>query len=176
MTGAVALIVLAGVIELRGPQPTRATATPSPGTPSTTLNCRPNDFEVTGAYVECATIAQVDYCAPSFDQAKVIRLHGAKNDFLLYIEINGAYHGPGLYQLRPWPHPSLGQNDRMAKVALREYTSGRFFESSAGWLTVDRSGGAGSVSTGLVENPQFNQAVGQPVKLDLNLAGVWSCA
>lgn len=176
MTCSAALIALAGIVYLRGPQLTAANPAPSHSAAPANLNCRPGQFELTGTFVECAAIAGSEYCPASFDQLKVIRLHGPLNDFLLYIEIDGGDHGPGMYQLRPWPHPGLSENDRIAKVAVREHDSGRLFESVAGWLTVDGPGNRGSLSAGLVENPVFARGAAGPVKLDLNLAGVWSCA
>ena len=97
-------------------------------------------------------------------------LHGTRDDFLLYIEVNGAYHGPGSYALAPWPHASLGVPDGVAKVAIREYVSGRLWESSAGSVTIDQSEEYGHVYAGL------GASTYSPVDVELNIAGWWSCS
>lgn len=177
MTGSVALVALAGLVEVRAPLLTAATPHVTPASAPANPGCAPSQLELTGTYTECASIVKAEHCPTSFNETKVIWLHGTKHhDFFLYIEINGGYHGPGMYTLRAWPHADLGQNDGIAKVAIREHASGRFFESAAGFLTVDYGGIDGSLSTGLVENPVSHQGGAVAVKLDLNLAGVWSCA
>ncbi len=138
--------------------------------------CPPTELKLTGAYLECASIDQGLSCAPGFEQAKVVRLHGLRHEFLLYVEINGVYRGPRTYALRPWPRPTLGVADGTAKVAIREAGSGRLFESSAGSLSVDNREDGGFVFAGLVEDPVHHGGFGAPVKLDLNIAGWWSCS
>ncbi|MFI5111019.1 MAG: hypothetical protein ACHP78_19525, partial [Terriglobales bacterium] len=106
----------------------------------------------------------------SFDQPRVVLLHGTKDDFLLYIEVNGAYHGPGTYALTPWPHANLGVADGVAKVALREHTTGALWESSAGSLMIGQSEEFGWVYAGL------GASENSPVDVALNIAGWWSCS
>ena len=148
----------------------RTTPSPSAAASAATLTCPPTELKLTGAFEECAAIDKGQNCPTSFDQPKVVLLHGTKNDFLLYIELNGAYHGPGTYSLVPWPHPSLGVPDGVAKVAIREYISGRLWESTAGSLTIDNLEDSGWVYAGL------GASANSPVQVDLNIAGWWACS
>lgn len=174
MAASVTLMALAGVLDLRQ----APVAAPQPAGPAVSWNgtCPTTQLVMTGAFVGCSVIQQVEYCPRTFEQAKVLRLHGAQNDFLLYIEIYGAYHGPGTYQLKPWPHPGLGEDDGVAKVAVREYDSGQYWQSVSGWLTVEPGEMNGSLSTGLGKDPVLPQGYDSPMQIDLNLAGRWSCA
>ena len=174
MTLSVALMAVAGVTYLRGDS--AAAPRTSGGGVESNRPCPPTELTMTGAFTECANLRTVDFCPLTFDQAKVLRVHSAAHDFLVYIEINGAYRGPGLYQLRPWPHPGLGSDDGVAKVAVREYESGQLWESAAGWVRVDESQREGSLSAGLVQDAVHRPGFGAPVKLDLNLDGGWSCS
>ncbi len=125
----------------------------------------------TGVFDECAAIDKGQACpSGSFDRARVVLLHGTTHDFLLYIEVNGAYHGPGTYALAHWPHDSLGVPDGVAKVAIREYATGRLWESSAGSVTIDTSEEYGWVYAGL------GASTYSPVDVELNIAGWWSCS
>jgi hypothetical protein len=49
----------------------------------------------------------------------VLRLSGGDLGAWLYIEIMGAYAGPGKYDLPPWPGP-LGASDGQAKLAIQQ--------------------------------------------------------
>lgn len=173
MAASVTLMALAGMIDLR-----EEPVFPSePAGPAVSWNgtCPTTQLVMTGAYVGCTVIKQVEYCPRSFEQAKVIRLRGVQADFLLYIEIYGPYHGVGTYQLRPWPHPGLGENDGVAKVAVREYDSGQYWQSVSGWLTVDAGERSGALSTGLGKDPVLPHGHDSAMEIDLNLAGRWSC-
>lgn len=134
------------------------------------LSCPATELKLTGVFEECATIDKGQSCSSgSPNPLWVVLLHGTKHDFLLYVEVNGVYHGPGTYALAPWLHDSLGVSDRVAKVAVREYVSGRLWESSAGSLTIDNLGDSGWVYAGL------GASVNSPVQVELNLAGWWAC-
>ena len=149
------------------------TPRPSPQSPPTPWNgsCASTEMTFTGVFNECATVDQGMSCPTgSFSQARIFRMHGTKDDFIVYIEVNGNYHGPGTYVLAPWPHDSLGVPDGVAKVAVREYTTGRLWESSAGSLTIDPLENGGFVYAGL--GPSANS----PVIVELNIAGWWSCS
>ena len=148
----------------------RTTPSPSATASAATLACPPTELKLTGAFQECASIDKGQSCPTSFDQPKVVLLHGTKDDFLLYIEVNGAYHGPGTYPLAPWPHATLGVNDGIAKVAIREYIGGRLWQSSAGSLTIDNLGDSGWVYAGL------GASASSPVQVDLSVAGWWACS
>jgi hypothetical protein len=146
-----------------------------PGPPSSqepfANGCPSTELRFTGVFDECVAIDKGQACpSGSFDQARVVLLHGTRDDFLLYVEVNGAYHGPGTYALTPWPHAALGVPDGVAKVAIREYVTGRLWESSAGSVTIDNSEEYGHVYAGL------GASTYSPVDVELNIAGWWSCS
>lgn len=135
------------------------------------VTCQPTELKLTGAFNECASINHGQSCPSGpFDQPRVILLIGTKDKFLLYVEVNGGYHGPGTYALAPWPHATLGVADGVAKVAIREYTTGALWESSAGSVTIESSEEFGYVYAGL------GASSNSPVDVSLNIAGWWSCA
>ncbi len=169
------------------------TLSPSPQSLSTAWNgvCPPTELKLTGVFEECAAIDKGQSCpAGSFDQARVILLHGTVHDFLLYIEVNGAYHGPGIYAFAPWPHSGLGVPDGVAKVAVRAYITGSvptptpsspaigvseeqgrgLWESTAGSVTINKDEESGWVYAGL------GASSNSPVNVGLNIAGWWSCS
>jgi len=128
-------------------------------------------MKFTRTFNECATVDKGLNCPfGSFSQARIFCMHGTKDDFILYVEVDGNYHGPGTYALAPWPHDSLGVPDGVAKVAVREYVTGRLWESSAGSLTVENLENGGFVYAGL--GPSANS----PVQVELNIACWWSCS
>lgn len=173
MSLAVGLMALAATVYLR--QPSIPAPQVAGAAESWNGMCPTTQIVMTGEFVGCAVVAQTEYCPRSFDEAKVLRLHRTRNDFLLYIEIDGGYHGPGTYQLRPWPHSSLGESDGQAKVAVREYVSGAMWQSVTGWLTVDPGQTSGSFSTGLGNGLVSSRSYDSPLAVDLNLAGPWRC-
>jgi len=175
----VVVIAVVGLVYLRGGITSRYTGavagTPTPSVESTPTpwngSCASTEMKFTGIFNECATVDKGMSCpSGSFNQARVFRMHGTKDDFIVYIEVNGNYHGPGTYVLEPWPHNSLGVPDGVAKVAVREYVTGRLWESSAGSLTIDNLENGGFVYAGL--GPSANS----PVVVELNIAGWWSCS
>jgi hypothetical protein len=175
----VVVMAAVGVVYLRGGMTSRytgaATGTPTPSVVSTATpwngSCASTQMKFTGIFNECATVDMGTSCpSGSFNQARAFRMHGTKDDFIVYIEVNGNYHGPGTYVLEPWPHDSLGLPDGVAKVAVREFVSGRLWESSAGSLTIDNLENGGFVYAGL--GPPVNS----PVVVELNIAGWWSCS
>jgi hypothetical protein len=176
MVAALVAIGAASIIYLVSREPVSPAASrPSPS-PSVVafpaiLSCPPTELKLTGVFDECASIDKGQSCpSGSFDRARVVLLHGTKDDFLLYVEVNGAYNGPGTYALAPWPHASLGVPDGVAKVALREYTTGALWESSAGSVMIGPSEESGWVYAGLGASPS------SPVDVSLNIAGWWSCS
>jgi len=46
----------------------------------------------------------------------VQRMRNGDSQFLLYVEVDGGYHGPGEYPLAAWPHPTLGARDGAANL------------------------------------------------------------
>lgn len=132
---AVALISLLYLTPRKSISTIAPPSSPSPSSSPSPWNgpCPPTELKLTGVFQECASIDKGLSCpAGSFNQARVVSLHGTKHDFILYIEVNGAYHGPGTYALAPWPHATLGVADGVAKVAIRESATGRLWESTAG--------------------------------------------
>jgi len=100
-----------------------------------------------------------------------ILLQGGADEYLLYVEVDGTYVGPGDYSLTPWPHPSFHADDGAAKVAIRDYRTGDFWWSSSGVLTVFGNDGRSGLVTGDLEF-----AGGEPNPLPgLNISGAWSC-
>jgi hypothetical protein len=98
---AVVAVTLASSVYLIPRQLNRVIApapSPSSGSQPSPWNgpCAPTQLSLTGFFRECAS---VDLSCPtgSFDHARVARLHGTKHDFLLYVEVNGAYHGGYVY-------------------------------------------------------------------------------
>ena len=173
------VVAVVGLVYLRGGMTSRYTdavvGTPSPSVVSTATpwngSCASTEMKFTGIFNECATVDKGMSCpSGSFSQARVFRMHGTKDDFIVYIEVNGNYHGPGTYVLGPWPHDSLGIPDGVAKVAVREYVTGRLWESSAGSLTIDNLENGGFVYAGL------GRSANSPIVVELNLAGWWNCS
>jgi hypothetical protein len=96
-------------------------------------------------------------------------LRDKRHAYLLYVEVDGGYHGPDTYPLAPWPSPGLGAGDGVAKVALREASSGALWKSAGGWLRVDPGEKSGAVRAGLVYDGAEASVLG------LKTIGAWSC-
>jgi hypothetical protein len=170
---ALAVVSLSYLIPRNTSRGVAAQSSPSPRSVVTSANisCPPTELKLTGVFNECAAIDKGQSCpAGSFDQVRVILLKGTTHQFLLYIEVNGIFHGAGTYPLSPWPHATLGVADGVAKVAIREYITGRLWESSAGSLIIEPLAEAGWVYAGL------GASADSPVDVALNIAGWWSCS
>ena len=176
---AVALLVTTGGIGRIPPPTAHPSATPSSSPEAVVAPvCRPSQLQLLGAFIDCAGTVQSIQSTTSGCRLSghvldaYITLHGDKRDYLLYVEVDGSYVGPGDYSLPPWPH-SLGSNDGTAKVAIRDYQTGALWESNVGVLTVSRADG----SSGLVA--AFLTPVGgqtTPPAQAIKLSGKWSCA
>ena len=176
IAAAAIVIVVVGFLYIRpavvASRVSGAAARPSPTLGPSPWNqpCPPTGLTLSGIFQECASVDIGMSCpAGSFDLARVLRLHGAKHDFILYIEVNGAYRGPGTYVLAPWPHDTLGRPDGVAKVALRDWSSGQFWQSAAGSLTVAGEE-AGWLYAGL------GASTYSTVDVQINVSGWWSCS
>lgn len=90
--------------------------------------------------------------------------------FLLYIEVKGTYTGPGLYHLPRWQF-GLGTND-VPKVAVRQYTTGAFWQSVAGVLSVTVGDGRSGTVSAILQASTGTTAVPGPT---LSVNGPWSC-
>jgi hypothetical protein len=94
--------------------------------------CSSNQLIITGAIHDCVREFSALSCpSGSFDQARVAQLHGNTGLYILYVEVNGSYHGPGTYTLAPWPHEMLGVGDCVPKVGLRKWVGGELWYSTS---------------------------------------------
>ncbi|HSP08725.1 MAG TPA: hypothetical protein VLU92_03915 [Candidatus Dormibacteraeota bacterium] len=139
-------------------------ATPSPSD----LTCPPTELKITGVFEECAAVDKGQACLPNqTNPLWIVLLHGTKHDFLLYVEVDGVYHGAGTYLLSPLA-------DGTAKVRIREYISGRMWESSAGSVAIVDIGSGGGWGGWIYAGLGWTR--NSPVQTELNLAGWWACS
>lgn len=120
----------------------------------------------------------------------VLRLSGGDPGAWLYIEINGAYAGPGSYDLPPWPGP-LGSSDGEPKVAIQQdgtgavwqyvnggpilrYGTDELWQSVAGVLTITGSDGrSGTLAAILQLSVGHNTTVSSST---ISAVGPWRCS
>ncbi len=137
--------------------------------------CSTDQLQVGGAFNECARNAHdaTQYCTVSGTTlSNVIVLQGAQHRYLLYLSIDGGYKGSGDYHLAPWSS-SLGVNDGKAKVAVREYATGAFWQSVSGTLHVSGDDGrSGDVAVNLT----FTGGAPSPADFSLGILGPWTCS
>jgi hypothetical protein len=180
----------------RGAPPTHSPPTAiTPGPTPTPLDCPSNELALVGAFNECATAFAdaTSTCSVSGHILEmVLRLTGASPDaFFLYIEVNGAFAGPGAsYALPPWPHP-LGTQGDVPKVAVQRdgtsafwqlvggvpvqrYDTDALWQSVAGILTVTGSDGRSGTVSAILELSAGNNSTVRGSTLSLN--GPWSCS
>jgi hypothetical protein len=171
--GAVSWFVTGG-IGFHGAPPTHshpATFTPEP-TP-TPLVCASNELALTGVFNECTTaVPDKTSCSVHgevFDA--LLRFVGSNQAFLLYIEVNGGYTYPGKYDLPPWPF-GLGTKNDVPKVAVRQVTTGAFWQSFAGVLTVTGGDGRSGTVNAILQTFNGTTVVPGPT---LSVDGPWAC-
>ena len=181
---AVAVGVIAFTIRFSGAH--EAGSPPPVATPrftaSNSLPSQPRPCDVNRALAISGTLndcgrqpvsaATANFCEVSsgrFDA--VIRFGGAAGGYLLYVEADGNYRGAGSYELPAWPHAQLGVDDQIAKVALRQYVSGAFWQSLGGELIVNSDQRSGSVFAQLV----FVGGGPTPPRSGIHVEGAWSC-
>ena len=134
----------------------------------TAIGCLEPAIVLTGAISGCAGVVEGLSCPSGpFEAARVVHLRSSSADFILYLEVDGGYHGPGTYDLAPWPHDSLGTGDDVAKVAIREWISGRLWESVGGSMTIDNSERDGTVDADLRVDSRSDAL--------LHIHGPWTC-
>jgi hypothetical protein len=173
---AAALLVVTGGVGRILPPTAHPSSAPS-SSPTTVVApvCTSGELKLLGAFNDCAGTAPstTSGCRVSGGMLDAyITLDGIKRDYLLYVEVDGSYVGPGDYSLPPWPH-SLGSNDGTAKVAIRDYQTGALWESNFGVLTVSGGDGrSGLVTAGLTS--VGGEAI--PRAQGLKISGRWSCA
>ena len=139
-------LVNRGVLNLSRHSPPQRTTSSSNPSPAPVRGCQPNQLQLVGAFNSCADEAgsAAPACSPgpageAFDGQGHLRDRNYR--YILYLEVDGGYLGPGTYSLAPWPHQGLGEHDGIAKVAVREFTSGAFWQSVAGSLTIEHDQG-----------------------------------
>jgi hypothetical protein len=175
--GVAALLITGGI---GGTRPTvHPIASPSPASVIAPV-CPAQQIRLLGFINDCAgTLRRAPTGRSAPDGCRVsgrfldafILLQGRADEYLLYVEVDGSYVGPGDYSLPPWPQPSFHADDGVAKVAIRDYTTGDFWWSSFGVLTVSGNDGRSGLVTGDLEF-----AGGEPNPLPgLNISGAWNC-
>jgi hypothetical protein len=152
--------------------PKAATAALAPSSPPAPF-CSGQQLELGLFFTGCAESVGngTDLCGaskPGVFQGLAL-LRDPRHAYLLYLEVDGGYHGPDIYPLVVWPHASLGTGDGVAKVALREAITGALWRSTAGWLRIDAGEKTGSVRAGLVYDGAETTVLG------LKAIGRWSC-
>ncbi len=149
-------------------------ATALPGATPTPLDCGSSELEVVGVFNECAKAApdKTSICSRNGQVLDaLLRFAGNSQVFGLDIEIDGAFAGPGSYDLPPWPH-GLGTRDNVAKVAVEEYSADTSWQSVAGVLTVTSGDGRSGTVNAVFQASNATAAVPGPT---LSVIGPWSC-
>jgi hypothetical protein len=151
----------------------RAVVAPGPQSDS----CASGELQLGGSLNACAVVASngSQSCSVSGTSLNdVITLRGGGDEYLLYVSIDGGYNGPRAYYLSPWAAGTLDAQDGQAKVAIREYRTGAFWQSVSGTLEVTgNDGNSGSLAVNLTfvggESPP-------PADGALGIIGNWTCA
>lgn len=175
IAAAAAALVAAGFVFInpwRASNPTAQVLVPSPlpTLSHATVLCLSPGLTLTGVFNECAEVVEGMTCpSGSLDATRVMHLQGVSGDFILYVEVDGGYHGPGIYTLARWPHESLNAGDGLAKVGLREWNGGRLWLSSAGSLTIDTSQDGGTIDADVTLPPEDESAA------IMHISGTWQC-
>ena len=166
--------------------PATATAGPTP----TPLECASNELALVGALNECAKSGAALSCSVSGHVLDAVLQPAATNGdaFLLYIEVEGDYAGPGPYELPGWQF-GLGIND-VPKVAVqqdgagavlqlvngvptRQYLTASFWQSVAGILTVTGADGRSGTLSAILELSAGNNSTVRGSTLSVD--GSWRC-
>ncbi len=147
----------------------------TPGTSASVPSCSPAQFQLWGAFNDCAALAPgASACRVSAHviDAPLI-LGGTQHVYRLYLNLDGNYIGPGDYSLTPWrTNGGLDTDDGTSKVGLRESQTGAFWQSVSGLLTVQASNGrSGLLSTELT----FVGGEPTPPVAALHVSGPWRC-
>jgi hypothetical protein len=94
---------------------------------------------------------------------------------MMFLSVDGGYHGAGTYPLVPWPNsPWLEAHDGVAKVLVQETGSRTYWQSTAGSMTIDPGGDSGSVLADL--NFFFTNSATTPTHRRLKIDGPWRCS
>ena len=155
LAAAAVVLIVAGAVFVKGelvshPGYSVAEASPIP-TPiqKTSVACLSPAIVLTGAINGCAGVLEGMSCPKGpYDATRVVHLRGSGNDYILYVEVDGGYHGPGTYPLTPWKTDGLNAGDGVAKVAVRQW-NGVLWESFSGSLGIDSTEEGGDVEASL---------------------------
>jgi hypothetical protein len=170
VVGVASLVVTGAINRARSaPQatPTLLTA-PSPTAPlPTPASCTPDQLTLDGVFNDCAVpVVTTSSCRVSSHGVLdvVMQLRGVgggtPHDYLLYLHIGAGYHGPGTYA------------DSSVSVAVREYATGAFWQSTGGVLRVSSPDGrSGSVKADVA----YVGGEPTPPTVGLNVSGPWRC-
>jgi hypothetical protein len=198
--GVTSWLVTGGIGSQRAPPTHSDPANLTPGPTPTPVDCASNQLVLAGAFNECAEaapdarmaapVATVACSVSGHTLDVLLHLAGTNPDaFLLYLEVNGTYAGPGPYDLPPWPHV-MGTKDDVPKVAIQQdgtsafwqltngvpiqnYGTDDYWHSVAGILNVSgRDGRSGTVSA-ILELSGINTSTVPGSTLSVN--GPWSC-
>lgn len=160
--------------------PPGATVAAVPPPPAAEPSCRATQVELIGAFTGCANPVLEDplSCAsyaPSDRFSGVAHVEENGHRFMVFLSVDGGYHGAGTYALVPWPNsPWLEAHDGVAKVLLQETSSRTYWQSRAGSLTIDQGGDSGSVLADLTFF--FANAARTPSIRRLKIDGPWRCS
>jgi hypothetical protein len=125
-----------------------------------------SQVQLIGAYSACTSIDRTSYavCAVSPHAfSTVFKLLGGSEDFLLYLNIPVRYPEPGDYSL----------TNGGAKVDIREYATGAFWQSVSGVLATTGADGRSGTVSAVLEAAAGNNTVlpGATLMVD----GPWTC-
>ena len=137
-------------------------------------SCSSGQLLLSGAFNDCVVNAPnvTQQCMVSGSTLNdVVTLRGTTHQYLLYVSIDGGYRGSGDYYLAPWSS-GLGADDGKAKVAVREYQTGAFWQSVSGTLHVSENDGR---SGSLAVNLTFVGGEPTPAVTTLGILGPWAC-
>jgi hypothetical protein len=141
-------------------------------------DCRSDELSVVGGFDECAIAAPdvASICTPTYQMGVEDQLQFAGNsqDFVLDVEIDGGFTGPGKYALHQWSN-GLGTRDGVAKVEVDEYSTETVWQSVSGVLTITSSGGLSGSVNAILQVPSVSEVPGESRLPTLTISGPWSC-
>jgi hypothetical protein len=162
---------------ISAPRGTTLAAVPvaAPAEPS----CASPQLELIGAFYGCANpVAEMAMPCPyraSDRFAGLAHVEENHHRYMIFLSVDGGYHGPATYPLAPWPNsPWLEAHDGVAKVLVQETTTRTYWQSAAGSISIDKGGDSGSVFADL--NFFFTNAAKAPASHRLKIDGPWRCS